>query len=250
MCLLFLLRNIEERNGPGQSAGSLGLIVGRHMHMTGLVTAGAKDEPLVRVFDLLQKDTVPYQRRKGVRLAEAAAQWAWDHRNPFVGIATEQNVQPGGCYGAHPLLMLFATVSYATDESTNATHFWQQKLAEVASYFSNTKLSFALADKAAMALEVDQFGFSSLDPTKMSEVGVGILDDVPRQASRPPLFAVDQLQWSEATHSWVAPPHSEGGGAPTIPPVALRRYRYSFDVRAPPTLGSHPSVTRQVSAAS
>eukprot|EP01048_Picozoa_sp_COSAG05_P002960 COSAG05_NODE_130_length_17165_cov_154.623638_8_plen_171_part_00 len=59
--------------------------------------------------------------------------------------------------------------------------------------------SFSPHPVTALRYEATQFGLAKLDPSALDEVGLGIMDDVPAQASRPPMFALEQLQYRLTT---------------------------------------------------
>ena len=168
------------------------------------------------VLDLTQSGTLPYQRKLGAKLAAHAVEFAQNHSRALVGIATPRNLRT--TYAARPLVLLFATVGFATEAEIAATHFWQKKLAVVARYYENTTATFALADKREMADEAAKFGLAHLDPDDTSEVGLGVLDDVLALATYPPSFA--QEEYTHGPDGWKL-----SGGEPSVAHSTPSRFK-------------------------
>ena len=152
----------------GIGIGSLALLVATDLHRAeddickgGGITMQC-EQPHIEL-DLFQTESIPLQKLVPSKMAQAAYDWAHEHRAPLVGVATPENLLT--TYSARPLVLLFATVGeFGSDAEVETFHFWQRKLAVVSHYYGNTSCTFAMADKITMADEASKFGYSREAP--------------------------------------------------------------------------------------
>jgi hypothetical protein len=214
----------------GIPLGSLAVLVASDLHRPEediCESGGIKEKcehPHVAL-DLLQTEVIPLQKKVPAKMAIEAYEWARERRAPLVGIATPGNL--ASTYSSRPLILLFASVGFADEREREATQFWHQKFAVISHYYQNTSATFAMADKIAMADEAAKFGLSHLDIDEMSEVGLGVIDDLLATATHPPSFAVEDYAWleeegEEGELSWERAP---GSPEPSVPASSPARFK-------------------------
>ena len=226
----FVLRHTFDAElcaARGIAMGSLAVLVASDLHRPEediCQSGGIKEkceQPHVAL-DLLQAGIIPLQKKSPGKMADAACEWAHQHRTPLVGVVTPGNLAT--TYSSRPLVLLFATVSFAGEREIEDTHFWHKKFAAISHYYGNTTTTFALADKATMAAEAAKFGFSHLDVEDMREVGLGVIDDLKATATHPPAFAAQDYAWlvEDESASWERAP---GTPEPFVPASSPARFR-------------------------